>query len=476
MRPIYVERSTRPSDSSRELAKRNEAPTASPCANASTGRSTAVPDRERSIERHLCAGQGHGPRPDRHGHRRGHARSSNSRPLSGWGQYDDEAPGRRHRHRDRCRRTGVPYDVHRQRRDRQGRLAAADVDQEARPGPADRRGERPRGDLPRRLRRRVPAAPGRDLPRQGPLRRLVLPPGPTVGDGPAPAVRRARRMHGRRRLRPGAVRRGDHGRGHRPDLPRRPADREGRARRDHRARRPRRRAAPHLHLRRQRLHRPERGRGVRQAARDLRDHVASAGSTIGKPWVDWTPDPSRRPTTSSEMYGDHLAPTTASRSTATEIIARMVDGSTLPRVQARLGRFDRLPGSPGSTATSSASSPTTASSSPSRPSRPPTSSSCASNAGSRSCSSRTRRATWSAVTPRPAASPRTAPRWSPRSPTPPCPRYTVLIGGSVRCRQLRHVRPRFQPPLPVRLAQLADRDDVGRDGRRPCWSTSGWPA
>lgn len=69
----------------------------------------------------------------------------------------------------------------------------------------------------------------------------------------------------------------------------------------------------------------------------------------------------------------------------------------------------------------SASSPTTASSSPPPPSKALTSSNSAPNAPSRSSSSKTSRASWSAAKPRTRASPRTAPNSSPPSPAPPCP-------------------------------------------------------
>ena len=42
------------------------------------------------------------------------------------------------------------------------------------------------------------------------------------------------------------------------------------------------------------------------------------------------------------------------------------------------------------------------------------------------------------------------------------PKFTVIIGGSVRRRQLRHVRPRLRPALPVDVAERAHQ----RDGRR----------
>ena len=100
------------------------------------------------------------------------------------------------------------------------------------------------------------------------------------------------------------------------------------------------------------------------------------------------------------------------------------------RVQGGVRRRPWSPGSPGSTATRSASSPTTASCSASPRSRAPTSSSCATSAGSPWSSCRTSPASWSAGSTRPAASPSTAPRWSPRSPARGCPKLTVIIGGS----------------------------------------------
>ena len=96
--------------------------------------------------------------------------------------------------------------------------------------------------LPRGLGRRVPAAAGRGLPRPRALRPHLLQPGAHVGradpaDGGGHGL-----LHRRRRLRAGDVRRDDHRQGHRHDLPRRSAAREGRDRR--RGHRPRSSAAP----------------------------------------------------------------------------------------------------------------------------------------------------------------------------------------------------------------------------------------
>ena len=86
--------------------------------------------------------------------------------------------GHRHRHRP-----GRGHDLRhrRQRRDRQGRHVLPDDGQEAPARPGDRPREPPAVHLPRRQRRRVPAAPGRRLPGPRPLRPDLLQPGPDVG-------------------------------------------------------------------------------------------------------------------------------------------------------------------------------------------------------------------------------------------------------------------------------------------------------
>ena len=80
---------------------------------------------------------------------------------------------------------------------------------------------------------------------------------------------------------------------------------------------------------------------------------------------------------------------------------------------------------------------------------------------SRWCSCRTSPASWSARNTRPAVSPRTAPSWSLRLRARRVPKFTVIIGGSVRRRQLWHVRAGLFTALPV---QLAEQPDFG-DGR-----------
>ena len=85
--------------------------------------------------------------------------------------------------------------------------------------------------LPGRLRRRLPAAAGRRLPRPRALRAHVLQPGPDVRARHRPGGRRHGLVHRGRRLRAGDVGPGDHRQGHRHDLPGRPAAGEGRHRR-----------------------------------------------------------------------------------------------------------------------------------------------------------------------------------------------------------------------------------------------------
>ena len=121
--------------------------------------------------------------------------------------------------------------------------------------------------LPGRLGRRVPAAPGRGLPRPRALRPDLLQPGDDGGPGDPADRGGARLLHRRRRLRAGDERRDrDRARpGH--DLPRRPAageggDRGGGDRRGARRRRP---ARPHVRGGRP----PGRGRRPRAADRPL---------------------------------------------------------------------------------------------------------------------------------------------------------------------------------------------------------------
>ena len=109
-------------------------------------------------------------------------------------------PRRRDHHRDR---PGQRPRVRRrrQRRHRQGRHVLPDDGEEAPAGPGDRAGEPAALRLPGRLRRRLPAAAGRGLPRPGAFRPDLLQPGHDERPRHRPDRRRAGLVHGRRRLR-----------------------------------------------------------------------------------------------------------------------------------------------------------------------------------------------------------------------------------------------------------------------------------
>ena len=132
----------------------------------------------------------------------------------------------RDRDRDR-RRRGPGVRDRRERRDGEGRLVLPAHGQEAPARAGDRRAEPPAVHLPRRLRRRLPAAPGRGLPRPGALRAHLLQPGADVREGHPADRGRDGLVHRRRRLRPGDERRDRDRARHRDDLHRRPAAREG---------------------------------------------------------------------------------------------------------------------------------------------------------------------------------------------------------------------------------------------------------
>ena len=112
------------------------------------------------------------------------------------------------------------------------------------------------------------------------------------------------------------------------------------------------------------------------------------------------------------------------------MIAPIVDGSPLPRVQGALRRDARLRLRPDRGLPGRRSSRTTASSSPSRRRRARTSSSSPASGASRSSSSRTSPASWSARSTRRAASRATAPSSSWPSPARDVPKFTVVTGGS----------------------------------------------
>ena len=171
-------------------------------------------------------------------------------------------PGRRH---DRRHRPGVGPRMHdrRQRRDGERRHVLPDHGQEAPAGTGDRQPEPAAVRVSRRLRRRVPASPGRGVPRPRTLRPHLLQSGQHVGAG-HPADRRGPRLlHRRWRVRPRDERRGRH----RPQpghhLPGRPAPGESRYRRSGFGRGPRRWRPALQDLRR---HRPPGARRPRRTA------------------------------------------------------------------------------------------------------------------------------------------------------------------------------------------------------------------
>ena len=141
----------------------------------------------------------------------------------------------------------------RQRRDGEGRHLLPDHGQETCPRAAGGAREPPAVRLPGRLRRRVPAAPGRGLSRSRALRPDLLQPGPHVGRADSADRRGHGIVHGRRRVRAGDVGRNDHRQRHGHDLSGRPAAGEGGHRRGSHGRGARRRRRPHPPLRRRRL-------------------------------------------------------------------------------------------------------------------------------------------------------------------------------------------------------------------------------
>ena len=312
-------------------------------------------------------------------------------------------PGRRRHHGHRARRWPR---VRRggQRRDRQGRHLLPDDGQEAPAGAGGGAAQSAAVHLPRRLRRRLPAQAGRGLPRPGALRPHLLQPGHDERAWhPADRVRDGV-VHRRRGLRAGDVGRS----GHRPrpghHLPGRPAAGEGRDRRGRDRRGARRRPAALPHERR---HRPPRGRRPRRAA-DRPQHRGHPQAAVRSPLgsaADGGPgcrpgrplrggpgrraDPVRRPR-------GHRAPR---RRFAVPRVQGRVRRHAGDRVRARArapgrdcgqqrGALRRVGAQGGALHRAL------------RPAR-----------GCRCCSCRTSPGSWSGGSTRPAASPRTAPRW-----------------------------------------------------------------
>ena len=258
---------------------------------------------------------------------------------------------------------------------------------------------------------------GRGLPRPRALRPDLLQPGARCRARRHPADRRrARLLHGRRRLRPGDERRG----GHRPqpghDLPRRPAAGEGRDRRGRHRRgaRRRRRCTPGSPASPTTSPRTTRTR-CRSSATSSPPSPAR-GRALGRR----RPPRSRastRPSSTASCPADARTPVRRARGHRPARRRQPV-----PRVQGGVRRRRWSPASRASTATRSgivANNGVLFSESRAegralhravRPAR-----------RSRCCSCRTSPASWSAATTRPAASPSTAPRWSPPSPAPGCP-------------------------------------------------------
>ena len=210
--------------------------------------------------------------------------------------------GRRARHGDRHGLRSRVRDRG-QRRHRQGRLVLPADGQEAPPRAGDRAREPPAVHLPRRLRRRLPPAPGRGLPRPRPLRAHLLQPGAHVV-GRHPAARRGHGLvHRRRRLRACDVRSERDRPGHGDDLPRGPAAREGRDGRGGHRRGARRRRRARAHLGRGRRARELRRARARAAARGgrgarrTRPGVARAARARGaRPTTPTSSPASSRPT------------------------------------------------------------------------------------------------------------------------------------------------------------------------------------
>ena len=198
-----------------------------------------------------------------------------------------DRPARRHGHvrrrgarrrNDRRHRPRPRPGMHdrRQRRDGEGRHLLPDDGEEAPARAGDRAAEPPAVPLPGRLRRRVPAAPGRGLPRPRALRPDLLQPGQHERAGDRPDRRRHGLVHGGRRLRAGDERRDDHRQEPGHDLPRRAAAGEGGDRRGRQRRGARRRRRAHAPLRRRRPSRRRRSPRAGDRAPDRRQPQSHA--------------------------------------------------------------------------------------------------------------------------------------------------------------------------------------------------------
>ena len=182
--------------------------------------------------------------------------------------------------------------------------------------------------LPRRQRRRVPAAPGRRLPGSRALRADLLQPGPDVGRGHPAGRARDGLVDRRRGVRAGDVRRDRDRQGHRHDLPRRPAAGEGRHGRGGLGRGPRRRRGPRS---RRRASPTTRRSTTSTRSRSVgRSSGTSSGRRRRRRGIGASP--SRRPSSAeggagaAHLYAAISADTRRSVPVR-ELIARLVDGS-----------------------------------------------------------------------------------------------------------------------------------------------------
>ena len=303
------------------------------------------------------------------------------------------------------------------------RLVPADL-QEGAAGPGDRAREPAADRLPGRLGRRLPAAPGRDLPRPGALRPRLLQQRPPLRRGDLPDGRHHGLLRGRRRLPADHERRVAHRGGDRLDLPRRLPPGAGGDRREDRQRGAGRRARPVRHLGRggpppsgRRLLPGEDPQPVRPARRAAAGAVrppragraALSGRGPLRPHADRPLPPLRHPRDAgpaarrqrARRVQGHLRPDAGLR----HRLDRGAGGGD--RGQPALGGAE----ADGHRRRRTASCRSAASSTRTRRTRRRASSSCATRRRSRSCSSRTSPASWSAAAPSAAASSRTAPRW-----------------------------------------------------------------
>ena len=212
-------------------------------------------------------------------------------------------------------------------------------------------------------------------------------------------------LHRRRRLCAGDVGRDDHRQEPGHDLPRRPAAGEGGDRRGGERRGPRRRRPACAPLRRRRSS----GAGRPPRAVDRAPHRRQSQHAQERRHRR-LPTPREPALDTAELDGlvpvdlqEAIRHARGDRAAGRRFRVRRVQGSsTAPRWS---------PASRISTGCRSAFSATTASCSPKARSRPRISSSSAASAAFRCCFCRTSSASWSGATTRPAASPRTAPRW-----------------------------------------------------------------